>query len=426
MTARRRTGIALVALLVAVVGALVATGTLPSGGDDPVEGAARFAGRDADVPGRGQRVTVAGVPVGRVLAVTRERDATVVRFSVAARHARLLRRDARATVRPETAVDDVALVLDPGRDPRSAKRPVRIATDRTAVRLSPDRISAALDDDAAAALRVLAGVGRDADVTGARLLDVAGRLDGVVRRTARAVERRRAAGARALRDLRRLADALVEHRTDLRRAAAATATTLDVVARRDATLRAALRELPATVRAADRALTGGARLVDAAVPALRAAGPSVDAAPATLRRVRTALDETLPALRDGLLPLVRDTPPALGALRRHADAVTAVLDDARSTTGVTERTLDALAYDPPGPTEGRLFWAQWLTHIAPWVVNAQDAHGPMARALLLTDCPTLRRVDDAARVAPAGALLGAVLRPPVTTGLCPPGDGGGR
>ncbi|MGE4428242.1 MAG: MlaD family protein [Solirubrobacteraceae bacterium] len=426
--ARRTVGIVVIAALLALGTAFV-VGVLPPGGDDDAQVTARFAGHDAEVPGRGQRVTVAGVPVGRILSVTRESRTTVVRFSVADRHARLLRSDARVTVRPETAVDDMVLALDPGRDGRPAPEDLRIGTDRTDVRVRPDRVYASLDADTAAALRLLTdtvATGLGGDATGDRVLRAAGRLDGTVRRLTRATGRRRAASHRALRDVRLLAEALVEHRGRLRRALTATAATLDTVAGQDEALRAAVRELPATVRSAERALVEGARLVDAATPVARAASPLLADAPAVLRRTRGALADTLPALRDGIVPLVRDTAPALRALGRHAATVDDLIDDTGAVVGTTERTLNALSYDPPGPIEGRLFWAQWLVHLAPWVVGTQDAHGPMARALLLSDCTTLRRIDRLARVNPAGGLLGAVLRPSVTTGLCPARSGGDR
>jgi phospholipid/cholesterol/gamma-HCH transport system substrate-binding protein len=51
--------------------------------------------------------------------------------------------------------------------------------------------------------------------------------------------------------------------------------------------------------------------------------------------------------------------------------------------------FNALAYNPPGPEEGFLFWGAWLSHIGPSLLTAQDAFGATPRAMLLATCAQL-------------------------------------
>ncbi|MDO9408709.1 MlaD family protein [Patulibacter sp.] len=437
---RHRRWVAVVALdvvLVAIV-AVVVLGpqriAFPSwlpGGEDRVRFTAVFSADPSLTPGQGQTVTIAGIDVGDITDVAVRDGKAKVGFRLRPKYAAMVRRDASALLRPKTGQDDVVLELDPGTpaSPRVGEGST-IAESRTTADVDPDEILASLDVDTRSALQLLlqttrAGVGskdRAADLAAA--LRRTGPVARNLRRVGEALDGRAADTRRAVRSLRLISDELGRGRSDVVAAVRTTDGVVGTVAGRSAELRAALRELPATLRTTRTALADTAGLaaeLPAATTALRPVTRSL--APA-LRSTRPFLRDTTPVIDDRLLPLTRRTLPTVRRLRTAVASVNDVAPDATATLRELNVAGNLLAYDPPGDEQGYLFWAQWLSHLAPWIFNTQDADGPIRRGRLLVTCDTLKDVAGVGAVSPVAGLLQGVFGGLARAGSCPVGPGG--
>jgi len=76
-----------------------------------------------------------------------------------------------------------------------------------------------------------------------------------------------------------------------------------------------------------------------------------------------------------------------------------------------------LAYNPPGQTEGYLFWVAWANHIGNQIFTTQDAHGPIRRGLFIASCQDLPVLQQVSKANPLlGTLTDLLLLP---TQECP-------
>ena len=403
------------------------------GGEERVSYTAVFSTGQSLTPGQGQTVTIAGIDVGDITSVEVRDGRATVGFRLRGKYGRMVRRDASALLRPKTGLNDMVLELDPGTPsaPR-VESGFTIAEARTTPNVNPDEILASLDVDTRSALQLLlqatrAGVGSEGR---AKELSAALRATGPVTRNLRrvneALEDRAANTARAVRSLRLIADELARNRGDVVRAVETTDTVVGTVARRRDDLRAALRALPSALRTTQSALVDVEGLADelpAATTALRPVARSL--APA-LRSTRPFLRETTPVLDDQLLPLATRTLPTVRRLRSAVGATNDVAPDATATLRELNTAGNLLAYDPPGEEQGYLFWTQWLSHLAPWIFNTQDANGPIRRGQLMFTCDTLKDLAGVGAVNPVAALLQGTFGGLAQAGSCPIGPGPAR
>jgi phospholipid/cholesterol/gamma-HCH transport system substrate-binding protein len=71
--------------------------------------------------------------------------------------------------------------------------------------------------------------------------------------------------------------------------------------------------------------------------------------------------------------------------------------DLTTTFQVLNAFLNGLAYNPPGKSEGYLFYLTWLNHVANSVLSAQDAHGSIRRGSLVISCDNLASLNGIKR-----------------------------
>jgi phospholipid/cholesterol/gamma-HCH transport system substrate-binding protein len=79
--------------------------------------------------------------------------------------------------------------------------------------------------------------------------------------------------------------------------------------------------------------------------------------------------------------------------------------------------LNTLAYNPPGPEEGYLFWASWVNHAGATVFGTQDAHGPIRRGMIISSCNSLQLLQQITATNPSLDALFQLLNAPVSA--CP-------
>ncbi|WP_320672613.1 MlaD family protein [Patulibacter defluvii] len=403
---------------------------MPGVGKDLVSYRAAFQTSQSVTPGQGQTVTIAGIDVGDITAVELHGGRAIVDFRIKRKYAGMMRRDASALLRPKTGLNDMVLELDPG-TPSSppVKAGYTIAVSRTAPNVNVDEILASLDTDTRGALQMLLqGGGQGLGGAGAKRLSGGLReiqpVTANLRRIGEALEDRRRNTARAVHSIRLITEELAARRGDLVRAVDGTDAVFSTIAGRDRELRQALRDLPPTLRTTQAALRDSESLAEELRPATAALLPVARQLRPSLAATRPFLRQTEPVLRKQLLPFTRETLPTVRKLRAAARDTAEIAPDATATLKELNKAANMLAYDPPGEEQGYLFWAQWLTHLAPWIFNTQDAHGPIRRGNLMITCSTLGSFGDIAQVNPVGGLLTGIFRGLSGSGLCPIGPGG--
>ena len=361
--------------------------------EDRYEVRAEFASAQAVTPGQGQTLTVSGVNVGEVSDVRLREGRALVTLSVERDRLPAVFRDARMTLRPKTPLNDMTVQLDPGH-PRSGRLGeddvVQVA--RTTPNVNLDEILAALDRDTRDYLTTFITAG------GRGLRGRGPDLRALLKATAPTLRQtRRVTGAinGRHRELRRLVDALetltgtvAGHDRSLVDLVSGSEATFSALARRERALRASLRRLPGTLAQADatverlrplaREIGPAARELRPAVRALRPAlhglRPLVEPGTAQLRAIRALVREAR--------PLARDLPPLLASLNQQAPDLSRAVD-------VLDYVVNELAYNPPAPHRGYLFWLAWFAHNANSMLSVQDANGPFWRGQLITSCGTI-------------------------------------
>ncbi|HLM37102.1 MAG TPA: MlaD family protein, partial [Gaiellaceae bacterium] len=144
----------------------------------------------AVVPAQGQKITVAGVQIGKVQGIELQEGKAIVMAHLDPRYKGLVREDATALLRPKTGLKDMFLEIDPGsRSARPLDEMERIPVANTAPDVDPDEVLEALDSDTRAYLQLLVnGAGKGLQNHGTDLREVFRRLEPLHRDLARVTE----------------------------------------------------------------------------------------------------------------------------------------------------------------------------------------------------------------------------------------------
>jgi phospholipid/cholesterol/gamma-HCH transport system substrate-binding protein len=378
----------------------------------------------AVVPGQGQTVTIAGVEVGDIGDVRLEGGRAVVEMKIQREHAPIYR-DATILLRPKTGLKDMYLSLDPG-TPAAGEIPEggRVPVENTLPDVNPDEILAALDGDTRDYLRILLNSGAEAlrGNSPARLRQTLKRFAPTTRDTKRItaglIDRRRNL-QRVVHNFQLLANELGDKDTQLAGFVDAANANFAAIARQDANLRAALRLLPGTLDQTAETLRGVDALATNLGPALQELRPGARALGPSLSEARPFLRTTTPAIRNELRPFARDVQPTVRDLRSAAADLAIVTPRLTKSVRVVNSLLNTLAYNPPGPEEGYLFWGSWANHAGATVFGTQDAHGPIRRGLVLISCSGLGILDQIAATTPSLKVLIELLNAPRQSQVCP-------
>jgi phospholipid/cholesterol/gamma-HCH transport system substrate-binding protein len=407
---------------------------VPLVGSDFVTYKAEFSSGKSLTPGQGQTVDVAGVPVGEISSVDVKDGRALVTMRIRRKYTPIYR-DATALLRPKTGLEDMIVELTPGsRSAGVAKPGFTIPVSQTLPDVKLDEILAQLDADTRDYLKLLVtGAGEGLRGNGRHLSADFRRFDP----TARDLERlnsklalRRVHIRQAIHNFRLVVQALGSKDRQLSELVDSSNAVFSVLAHQDANLRSALEQLPPTLRTTDTALAKADTLARNLGPALQALRPGARALGPSLRQTRPFLRATTPIIANQLRPFARDARPTVRALRPAAAGLASATPNLVTTLRIVNYLLNELAYNPPGPEEGYLFWTSWANHAGDSVFQTQDAHGPIRHGLFLASCSTLLTLKQ---IGTANQLLGtlsALLNLPSPNTVCPsssqaPGAGGG-
>jgi phospholipid/cholesterol/gamma-HCH transport system substrate-binding protein len=359
----------------------------------------------AVMPGQGQSAQVAGVRIGDIAEVRLEGGRAVVGLDIEPRYADLIRRDARAQLRPRTGLKDMYVQIFPGKDGRPVKEGFTIPVQSTLTDVDLDEILSVLDARTRDYVTLLAnGAGEGLRRRGTNLARVLRRYGPTVRdlgRVNHAVAEERVALRRLVTSLAQVNSTLARKPRDLTQLVSTASTTLRAVG-------PFAEQLGPTTRALLPAVRELEDVNDAVTPFAR------DATPIVRREIRPFVRRAQPLARD-LAPAARGLSTAFPELRRN----TKVLNNFVNMLGHNPRGREAP--DEDGREEGYLFWLSWLAHQTTNLQSIDDANGPMRPIFLTGTCTTFQSVvndtPEAEFALGLSPLLATVCKNPETNSL---------
>ena len=401
--------------------------------DKPVRINVELDNAQAVTPGQGQTAQVAGVQIGDIAEVKLSGGRALVGLDIKAQYVDLIRRDARAVLRPRTGLKDMYVQIFPGKDGPPVKEGFTIPVQSSLTDVDLDEILSVLDTRTRDYITLLAnGAGEGLRRRGHDLARVLKRYGPTVRdlgRVNHAITQERIALRRLVTSLAQVNGTLARKPGDLSRVVSSASTTLRAFASEDQSLRGAVTELAPTLRQATRTLRAVAPFAGELGPTTRALLPavreleSVNAAVGPFAREATPIVRTKvrPFVRRAL-PLARDLAPASRGLARafpEVDRNAKVVNDFVNMLGHNPGGREAP--DRSGREEGYLFWLSWLSHQTTNLQSTDDANGPMRPIFVTGTCSTFTSlVDDLPQAEFAlglSPLLATVCKNPTTTSL---------
>jgi phospholipid/cholesterol/gamma-HCH transport system substrate-binding protein len=413
-----------IALILLTIGALIVTGYILSNqrfylpnwvpllGTNFFELKGEFSTAQSVTPGQGQTVDIAGVPVGEIKRVDLKDGRAVVTLDIKHKYAKLIKRDATMLLRPKTGLKDMIVELDPG-TPGTPSVPdgftVPVSNTRPDVNL--DEILSNLDRDTRDYLRLLvAGGGEALKDNGRNLSATLKRFQPLNRDikgiTVQVAKRRKNLG-RLIHNLQLLLNEVGGKDKQLAELIVSQNAVFQAFADQDVNLRKALELLPGTLDTTNSALQKSDVLSRKLGPTLRALRPGARALGPSEVATQAFSRATTPVIKNQLRPFAKEARPTVDVLAPALRDLAKVTPDLASSFTVLNKFLNALAYNPPGVQEGYLFYALWLNHIGASVYSTQDAHGPVRRGVILTDCIAAGALENVAKIdAQLGTLIG--------------------
>jgi phospholipid/cholesterol/gamma-HCH transport system substrate-binding protein len=386
---------------------------------------AEFSTAQAVVPGQGQTVNIAGVPVGEIGEVNLRGGVAVVTLKIREKHAPIYK-DSTMLLRPKTGLKDMIVEMDPGtKEAGELEEGGVIPVTQTSPDVNLDEILAALDGDTRSYLTVLLTAGGQAFRTKEIPTDLRQtfkRFEPLARDaeliTAKLKDRRENL-KRVIHNFRLLTEELGKKDTQLAELVDSSNANFKAFAAQDQNIQAALRELPPTLQQAETTLTKVTPLANQLGETSEALRPFARELGPTLVEVRPFLRQTTPIIRDQLRPFAREARPAIRELEEVASKLEPTTPRLIRTFRVVNSLLNTLAYNPPGDEEGYLFWASWVNHAGASIFGTQDAHGPIRRGSVIVSCSSLQLLENVTATNPPLELLFQLLGAPDRSQVCP-------
>jgi phospholipid/cholesterol/gamma-HCH transport system substrate-binding protein len=369
---------------------------VPLIGSDRFELNAEFSSAQAVTPGQGQSVDISGIKVGEVSGVKLEDGHAVVSMEISNKYAPLIHDNASLLLRPKTGLNDMVVEVDPGtQSSPEIKEGSAVPLASTQPQVNPDEILSSLDADTQQFLKLLLANGAEAldpakgrDV---KLSNALRRLDPFARDISRisgALAVRRVNISRSIHNFQLLSTELGNRDQDLTDFVDSSNAVLSHFAREEASIRAAVRELPGTLQQTKGALTSANELALQSTPALKKLIPAAAATAPALRALRSLFQQTVAPIQNQIRPFTVQVRQSVTDLTGATQGLGATTPPLRLAFTRLNQALNAAAYNPAGTDEGYLFYVPWLNHDTNLLYTTQDAHGPLRRGIVQESCST--------------------------------------
>lgn len=367
-----------------------------------------FSTAQAITPGQGQTVDIAGVQVGEITNVDLVNGRAVVTMQLDPKYSHRVHPNATMLLRPKTGLKDMIVELNPGTvaGGPSVKDGYTVPVSNTLPDVNLDEFLSVLDGDTRTYLQLLLNGGAAAlRNNGTTLAQVFRRFEPTAHDAAeitKLLSQRRLYIARSVHNFGVFVNALAARDQQLGTFVDSSNQVFQHFANQSTNLQRTVTLLPAALRDTNAALAQAKAFADQAGPALGALRPGARALGPSLVESRPFFRETTPIIQNQLRPFTQVATPVVKELRPAAADFAAATPNLTTTFKVLNAFLNGLAYNPPGSSEGYLFYLAWLNHIGNSVFSAQDAQGPIRRGLLVISCDQLEALNGVTRT-PASA-----------------------
>jgi phospholipid/cholesterol/gamma-HCH transport system substrate-binding protein len=355
------------------------------------------------LPGQGQAVTISGVSVGQISAVSVQRGAPLLRMEIDPEYASRIHPDATVLLRPKTGLNDMVAELDPGtaQSGPSLRNGATLSSAQTLPAVSLDEVLAQLDSDTRDELELLiSGAGQAlGNGGGGHLADVFRRLDPLSRDVEKAshlVAQRSVALRRLMGNLSKVATELGGNESALTAFVKGNEGVFRALAHQDQNLQRTIALLPPALSATNTALSAAGTLGHTLQSTLGKLEPSARALGPTLTDLRPFFDQTTPVLRDQLRPFSVKAQPTAKLLAPATHELAKATPSLQTLATELNNIVNELAYKPPHG-QSYLFYLPWANHDTNSVLASQDSIGPVRRSLILFSCGSLQLLQDLAK-----------------------------
>ncbi len=338
------------------------------------------------------------------------------------KYAPLIHPDASILVRPKTGLNDMVLEIDPGVATAEIEDGATIPLASTQPNVNPDEVLATLDGDTRGFLTLLLADGaRGLGGKGLELSSALRRLEPTSRDIAQitgALAVRRENIRNSIHNFRLLAEELGNNDQTLSDFIDSSDDVLSSFAAQEASIRSAVRELPAALKETHLALDGTQAFAEQAQPALHKLLPGAKALAPSLKKAQPFFTRTTTPIRDQIRPFARQVRTPVTHVAQAATALGGSIPPLDNALKNLNTGLNALAYNPPGPAEGFLFYVPWLNHDTNSQWLTQDAHGPLRRGIVMLSCSTARIAEAVTTIRPFLRTSLQVTRAPTVSEIC--------
>ncbi|MBN8867697.1 MAG: MCE family protein [Solirubrobacterales bacterium] len=377
----------------------------------------------AVTPGQGQAAVIAGINVGKVGASTLEDGIARVRLDIDPKYKELIHSDAEFLLRPKTGLSDMVVEIDPGtKGPPPAEGSV-IPVAQSMSNVQMDQILASLDRDTQDYLVLLLnGAGEGLNGKGTELSKALRRFGPFAVYTSRLngeLEKRRKYIKRGVHAFSQVATELGNNDQTVADFISNSKESLGNYAAQEASLREALREFPSTLAAGQTNLAKSDQLSQLTRPTLLALIPGARNLKSSLRSVQRLATDTTGTIRNDIRPFTRDVQPVFKTLGDTSRAGAKSTPQLQGTFTELNTLLNMLAYNPPGDSEGFLFYAPWLSHDFNASVSFQDGLGMVRRSVNTITCNTARLAEGAKAANPQLEVIYRLSQLPTENVICP-------
>jgi phospholipid/cholesterol/gamma-HCH transport system substrate-binding protein len=390
-------------------------------GQDSFRIEAEFQTAQAVTPGQGQSVNMAGVKIGDVAKVELEDGVAVVSLDIDPDYASLIHDDATALLRPRTGLQDMTVELDAGSDSSpEIEEDARIGLASTKPQVNVDQILASLDGDTQAYLRLLLAGGAEAfdDGRNRTFSRVLRRLEPTTRDIAKInveLAKRRENLKRVITNFGLISKRLAGNDVQLADFVSSQDKVFGAYANQSENLKATLRGFPGALEETRKALDSGDRLSAQLKPALEELIPSATALKPALEQLQPFFQATKGPVKNQIRPFTKEVQPVVNDLKNAAGPLNTSSKELKGSFSELNSLLNGLAYNPPGPDEGYLFYLSWLNHNSNSAALIQDGEGPLARSMLLYSCNLSTLSDNAVTFRPSLRTARYMTRLPPST-----------
>lgn len=350
---------------------------------------AEFASAQAVMPGQGQTVNIAGVPVGEIGQVRLKDGAARVEMKIRRDHSPLYK-DVQLTLRPKTALADMYIDMKPG-TAASGEIPEGgvVPQSNTKPTVNFDEFLSVLDADTRDYFQaLLTGAGEGLAGQGGNLRDGFKRFPATGKygtRIVKQLERRRKNIKRAITNLALLAKELGDNSDAFASLIDSSSATFQTWASEQEAIRQIIQKAPGAFGETADAAEISTQVIEDSAVAFEELQPLAEDLGVSLKSLRPFFKQQAKVTEDSFRPLARDVQPLLAQLNPTAKGFASLTPNATRATTSFNNLLNIVAYNPKGSEEGYLYWLSWFNHLSSSAFNRADANGVLQSGALLGD-----------------------------------------